>query len=211
MVTQIATGIGLTLLITVLALVLGGLLGLPLAAARRSGNRVLRGAATAYLDVVRAIPPITWLFLIYFGLPQYALRLDSLTAAVVGFSLIASAYMAEIYRSGLLSIPTGQREAAHALGMSAWDRTTHVVTPQAVRVSLPAVAVYAIGLLKDSALASTIGVQEITFHASLEARATHQGLLAFTIAGAFYVALSLALAVASHRIDRTLRVRLGVA
>jgi polar amino acid transport system permease protein len=208
---QIASGIGTTLLVTGLSLLFGALLALPLAAARRSSLAVVRVAATAYLDVVRAVPPITWLFLIYFGLPQYALRLDTLESAVLGFSLIASGYLAEIYRSGLLSIATGQWEASHALGMGSWDRTRHVVAPQAFRVCLPGIATFAIALLKDSALASTIGVQDITYQAGLAARANQAGLLAFTIAGAIYIAISIPLALASRRVDRVMRTKIEVA
>lgn len=211
MFTDILAGIGYTILITAVSLVVGGIIGLPLAAARRSRFAVLRGVTTAYLDVVRAIPPITWLFLIYFGLPQYQIYFEPIGAAIVGLSLISSAYMAEIYRAGLLSIHSGQWEAAHALGMSAKTRTVHIITPQAYRVSLAAVAVYAIGLLKDSALASTIGVQEITYRAADVARDTHEGLLAFVIAGALYVALSIPFAIAARRVDRVLRTKLGVA
>lgn len=210
MLQQILSGVGLTLVITFLSLAVGAVIGVPLAAARRSKLPAVRVVAIGYLDIVRAIPPITWLFLIYFGLPQYALRLDSISSAVVGFSVIASAYMAEIYRSGLLSIPAGQWEASHALGMGAKARNLHVIGPQAFRVSLPAAAVYAIGMLKDSALASTIGVQEITFQAALAARSTHNGLLAFSIAGLIYIGLSIPLALASRRVDRSLRAKIGV-
>jgi polar amino acid transport system permease protein len=104
MVLTILSGIWLTLEVTALSLVFGAVLGLPVTLGRRSSIRLVRVAAAAYVDVVRSIPPITWLFLIYFGLPQYALRLDSLTSAVVGFSILASAFFAEIYRSGLLGI-----------------------------------------------------------------------------------------------------------
>lgn len=211
MIADISAGIGYTVLITGLSLLFGGIIGLPLAAARRSRSGAIRKVAAVYLDVVRGVPPITWLFLIYFGLPQYQIFLEPITAAVVGLTLISSAYMAEIYRAGLLSIHTGQWEAAHALGMSAWDRTRHVVTPQAYRVCVAAVAVFAIGLMKDSALASTIGVREITYNASDSARQTHDGLLAFAIAGALYVAMSVPLAIAARRVDRVLRAKLGVA
>lgn len=207
---QILSGIGHTLFITFVSLLVGGILGLPLVAARRSGWKLLRIAATVYIDVVRAVPPITWLFLIYFGLPQSLLRLDSMSAAIIGFSVIASAYMAETYRSGLLSIPSGQWEAATALGMRFFAKTRYIITPQAFKVTLPAVAAYAIALLKDSALASTIGVQDITFQAGLVARSTHQGLLAFSIAGLLYIAMSVPLAIAARRVDRALRMKLEV-
>jgi polar amino acid transport system permease protein len=211
MFAQIASGAGMTVVITGASLLIGALLGLPLVAARRSAWSPLRALATGYIDIVRAIPPITWLFLIYFGLPQYALRLDSVSASIVGFSVIASAYMAETYRSGLLSIPRGQWEAATALGLKFLPKARYVITPQAFKVTLPAVAAYAISLLKDSALASTIGVHEITYQAGLASRATHQGLLAFSIAGLLYIAMSVPLAVAARRVDRVLRRKLEVA
>ena len=211
MIVQIASGIGMTLTITGASLLIGGLLGLPLVAARRSSWTPLRAAATVYIDVIRSIPPITWLFLIYCGLPQYALRLNSMTASIIGFSVIASAYMAETYRAGLLSIPKGQWEAATALGMKFLPTTRHIITPQAFKVTLPAIAAYAIALLKDSALASTIGVHEITYQAGLAAKASHQGLIAFSIAGLLYIAMSIPLAVAARRVDRVLRQKLEVA
>lgn len=208
---QIASGIGLTTYITLVSLGIGGVLAMPLVAARRSTWAPFRLAATLYIDVVRAIPPITWLFLIYFGLPQYALRLDSVTASILGFSVIASAYMAETYRSGLLGVHRGQWEAATALGMGFFATTRSIITPQAFRVTLPAVAAYAIALLKDSALASTIGVHDITYQASAVSRVTHEGLLAFCIAGALYIAMSAPLAVAARRVDRALRAKVEVA
>ncbi|MGP0224117.1 amino acid ABC transporter permease [Paenarthrobacter sp. NCHU4564] len=211
MLVQIASGIGMTLAITGASLAIGAILALPLVAARRSTWTPLRVVATAYIDVIRAIPPITWLFLIYFGLPQYALRLDSVSASILGFSVIASAYMAETYRAGLLSIPKGQWEASTALGMRFLPTTRHIITPQAFKVTLPAVAAYAIALIKDSALASTIGVHEITYQAGLASKATHQGLLSFTIAGLLYIAISLPLALAARRVDSTLRQKLEVA
>lgn len=207
----IVQGVGLTLYVTGASLLFGGIIGLVLAAAARSPLAAVRGVATLYVSIVRVIPPITWLFLIYFGLPQYALRLSTIQAAITGFSIIASAFMAEIYRSGLLSIPDGQREAAHALGLSTTTTVRYVITPQAFRVALPAIATYAIGLLKDSALASTIGVREVTYYAQQSATQTHQSLIAFIIAGGLYIVISLVLAVVSRRVDLTLRRKIGVA
>jgi polar amino acid transport system permease protein len=209
--SSIAQGVGLTLYVTGASLLIGGVIGLVLVGAARSPIAVVRGIATLYINVVRVIPPITWLFLIYFGLPQFALRLTTIQAAIIGFSVIASAFMAEIYRSGLLSIPEGQREAAHALGLSTVTTVGHIITPQAFRVALPAIATYGIGLLKDSALASTIGVREITYYAQQSAKQTHEGLLSFVVAGALYIVISLVVAVVSRRVDLGLRKKIGVA
>ncbi|MEV7135901.1 amino acid ABC transporter permease [Arthrobacter sp. NPDC093128] len=207
----IARGVGLTLYVTGASLVIGGVIGLVLIGAARSPFAIVRGIALLYINVVRVIPPITWLFLIYFGLPQFALRLSTIQAAIIGFSIIASAFMAEIYRSGLLSIPEGQREAAHALGLSAVTTVRHIITPQAFRVALPAIATYGIGLLKDSALASTIGVREITYYAQQSAKQTHEGLLSFIVAGALYIVISLVVALVSRQVDLGLRKKIGVA
>lgn len=207
----ILEGVGLTLWITGASLVIGGVVALILVAGTRSRFALLRGIVTGYIGIVRVIPPITWLFLIYFGLPQFALRLSTTEAAVIGFSVIASAFMAEIYRSGLLSIPAGQREAAHALGLPTMTTVQHIITPQAFRVALPAIATYAIGLLKDSALASQIGAHEITYFAQQQAKQTHQGVLAFVIAGVLYIVISLIVAVISRRVDLALRRKIGVA
>jgi len=209
--SSIVQGVGLTLYVTGASLLFGGVIGLVLVGAARSPIALIRATATLYINIVRVIPPITWLFLIYFGLPQFALRLSTIQAAIIGFSVIASAFMAEIYRSGLLSIPEGQREAAHALGLSAATTVGHVITPQAFRVALPAIATYGIGLLKDSALASTIGVREITYYAQQSAKQTHEGLLSFVVAGALYIAISLIVALVSRRVDLTLRRKIGVA
>lgn len=209
--SSIVQGVGLTLYVTGASLLIGGIIGLLLVGAARSPIAIVRGIATLYINVVRVIPPITWLFLIYFGLPQFALRLTTIQAAIIGFSVIASAFMAEIYRSGLLSIPDGQREAAHALGLSAVTTVGHIITPQAFRVALPAIATYGIGLLKDSALASTIGVREITYYAQQSAKQTHEGLLSFIVAGALYIVISLVVALVSRRVDLSLRKKIGVA
>lgn len=207
----IARGVGLTLYVTGASLLIGGIIGLVLVGATRSPFAIVRGIATLYINVVRVIPPITWLFLIYFGLPQFALKLTTIQAAIIGFSVIASAFMAEIYRSGLLSIPDGQREAAHALGLSTVTTVRHIITPQAFRVALPAIATYGIGLLKDSALASTIGVREITYYAQQAAKQTHEGLLSFIVAGALYIVISLVVALVARRTDLVLRKKIGVA
>lgn len=210
MVATILSGIWWTLGITTASFLIGAVLGLPLSLLRRSPWKPVRAVVIAYIDVIRSIPPITWLFLIYFGLPQYALRLEPETAAIIGFSVIASAYFAEIYRSGLLSIGAGQWEAVTALGMKPWDGYRHIIFPQAFKIALPAAAAYAIALLKDSALASTIGVQDLTYQATTTARATQEGLLVFAIAGLTYIAVSVPLALAARRVDRRMRARLEV-
>ena len=207
----IAVGIGATLLITATSFVIGAVLGIPLALARKSPVRVIRGLARGFIDLVRSVPPLVWLFLVFFGFPQAGLSLSPMVAAIVTFSFIATSYLAEIYRAGLAALGRGQWEASEALSLSPLSNYRFVIMPQVVRVIGPTMATYGIGLLKDSALASTIGVVELTFRAGSEAQRTGQGLTVFVTVGLIYLLLSLPLAIASRRVDSRLRARFSIA
>jgi His/Glu/Gln/Arg/opine family amino acid ABC transporter permease subunit len=202
-------GIPLTLLITALSFALGALLGIPLVLGRRSSVPPLRWIARIVIDVLRGIPPIVWLFIIFFGIGTGVVRLSSLQAAVLGLGLIAGAYLAEIYRGGLLAVHKGQFESAAALGMPWRTSMSRVIAPQAFRVALPSATTYAIGLLKDSSLAGTIGATEILFRATAVSRATGAGLEPFLIAAAAYIVLGTPLAWLSRVADARLRGRVA--
>jgi polar amino acid transport system permease protein len=190
----VAQGIWTTLQITILGFALGAVLGLPLVAMRTGPVAPLRWVARAYIEVTRGVPIIVWLFLIYNGPLQLDPRLSSVftswRSAVLALGLISAAYMAEIYRGSLRGIGVGQREAGGALGMTRLDTATSIIAPQMVRIAVPASATYAIGLLKDSSLASTIGVFEITYYAATAASTTSSAV-PFIVAGAYYLALTI--------------------
>jgi ABC-type amino acid transport system permease subunit len=157
------------------------------------------------VSLLRGIPPIVWLFIIYFGISIGAYQMAAIPAAIIGFGLISAAYMAEIYRGGLSAVHHGQWEAGHALGVS--DRTTftRIIGPQALRVSIPSMASYAISLFKDSSIASTIGVTEIVFFTTQNARTGGGGLTVYVLAALVYVAMSVPLALVSRKLDASLR------
>ncbi|MGY1716282.1 amino acid ABC transporter permease [Geodermatophilus nigrescens] len=202
-------GVPVTLLVTVAALALGAVLAVPLAAARRSRVVPLRWLGRVVIDVVRGIPPVVWLFLIFFGLGRDLIRLEPIEAGIIGLGVISAGYLAEIYRGGLSAVHAGQWEAASALGMGGTDTLVRVVAPQAFRVSLPAVTTYAISLLKDSTIVSAIGVSEILFRATQSARSTGAGLTPFFVAAAVYILLSAPLAWLSRGLDARLRARVA--
>jgi polar amino acid transport system permease protein len=207
---RLAQGIEYTLLLTFAAFGMGALLAVPLAAARGSRIRLIRLVSIGYVEVLRGVPPIAWLFLLYFGLAQVDLRLESLTAAILGLGLISAAYLAEIYRGGLRAVPDGQFEAGRAIGLTDARLCFFVIGPQAIRTIMPPAAAFLIGLLKDSAVASLIGVPEVT---GLSLRLTQQefeGLAIFTAAGIVYMAMSLPLAALSRWVGLRLRGRLAV-
>lgn len=209
--SYIVAGIGATLLITFVSFTIGAIVGLPLAFVNRSRILVLRLVVRVYVDVVRSVPVLVWLFIFYFGLSQIGLRLTPMVAAITAFGFIASSYLTEIYRSGLGAIGQGQWEASAATGMGSVDTARFVVIPQIFRAISPTMATYLIGLLKDSALASTIGVIELTYRANVQTQTTGKGLVAFGIAGLIYLALSLPLALISRRVDSRMRARFSVA
>lgn len=202
-------GVPMTLLITALAFSIGAVLGIPLALARRASVAPVRWISRFLIDVLRGIPPIVWLFLIFFGIGTDFVRLSSFEAAVLGLGLIAAGYMAEIYRGGLLAVHAGQFESAAALGMSRRTSMVRIIAPQAFRVTLPSATTYAIGLLKDSSIAATIGATEIVFRATAASRASGEGLEPFLVAAAVYIVLGTPLAWLSRVADARMRGRVA--
>jgi polar amino acid transport system permease protein len=195
-----------TLALTGVSFVIGLVGGLPLMLMRRARSWLLRAPAVAVIDLARGVPVIAWLFLIYFGLAESVVKLSSFLSAVLALGLVMSAIMAEIYRAGVIAIDRGQWEAGRALGLREWRLSLDVVGPQALRVCIPPSASALLNLLKDTAVASTVGVADITYRATTETRLTYvHGMTIFGMAALVYVALSLPVAVLSRRLDRSLR------
>ncbi len=204
-ITTVMVGIPFTLALTLASFLLGAALGLPLCAMRMSRNRFLGFLGTALILTFRAIPPIVWLFVIFFGIGFGYLQLDPFSSAAIGLGLITAANMAEIYRGSLAAIHVGQWEASTVLNLSARHRFIDVIAPQLVRVALPSATTYAIGLLKDSAVASAIGVHEIAYEAYHLSQQTFRGLDIYAAAGLLYILISLPIAWLARWTDTRLR------
>jgi len=209
MLLTIVGGIQWTVILTLTSLAIGIVLGAGLCAMRTSGNKALDAIAACLILILRAVPPIIWLFLIFFGIGTGILEITPFQAAAVGLGLITAANMAEIIRGSLSAVHKGQWEAARALSMPAQYRMIDIIAPQLIRVSLPSVATYAIGLLKDTAIASTIGVPEIAFQATHVSQLTFRGLETFAVAGGLYIALSIPVAWASRWADKRMRLKVA--
>lgn len=180
-------GIPATLMVTVGAFVLGAIIAVPLVLMRRSRSFPLRLIARVYIDVFRGIPPVVWLFIIFFGIGSGFLRFTSLQAAILGLGLVSSAYLAEIYRGGFLALPLGQSEAAIAMGMTRTDVLRFILGPQVFRVCLPPMATFLVSLLKDGTVASTIGVRDVMMLVSQEAQKAGGGFTPFLFAALLYI------------------------
>lgn len=193
-----------TLALTVLALAIGAVLGSGLCAARLSRVPVLRRGAAAFILAVRLVPPLLWLLLVFHALggPRAA---GAFAAAALGFGLVAAARLADTGRHALATVEPGQWEAAAALHLPPRSVALEVVGPQLLRAAWPALAAEAVVLLRDSTLASLVGVGDIASVAHGAAQRGPGGLAVLGAAAALYLALELPLAVLSRRAASRLR------
>jgi polar amino acid transport system permease protein/cystine transport system permease protein len=195
-------GLTTTLLVTLGALLLALLGGLILGLARAYvPGSILGRAALSYIEFFRGTPVLIQLFILYFGLTEFGVRMTPLEAAVLGLGLNGSAYLAEVYRAGIQSIHRGQVEAAFSVGLTPTQAVRLVVLPQALRVAIPPIGNYSIGLLKDTAIVSVVAAPEILFRARQLTVATLQGAEIYLVVAALYLALSLPLAYFVRRLE----------
>ncbi len=150
-----------TLLLGLLAIGIGIPVGLAISLVRLYAPKPFRWLAIGYIDIFRAMPVLVVLILIYYALPFVGIRLSSWVSATLAFAFIMSAYSAEVFRSGIESIPNGQFEAAHALGLTFLQTLYKVILPQAVRVVIPPATSNCVSMFKDTSLASTVALPEL--------------------------------------------------
>lgn len=165
-------GAWVTIQITVLSFLLSSGLGLVLALLKLSPIRALSWAASTVINVIRGLPIIVQLFYIYFVLPEMGIHLTAFQAGVIGMGIAYSAYQAENFRTGIIAVDQGQREASEALGMRSFMMMRRVILPQAFRIALPPYGNTLVMMLKGSSLVSTITVAEMTRQGQLIASST---------------------------------------
>jgi polar amino acid transport system permease protein/cystine transport system permease protein len=163
---------------------------------------VLRVIGTLYVDVFRAVPVLTQLFIIYFGLAELGLKLDPIPAAIIGFGINGGAYLTEVFRAGIEAVHRGQNEAALSIGMTRAQALRIIVLPQALRVVLPPLGNYAIGLLKDTSVASSVAAPELSFRAHMLVDQTYLSTQIYLTVAVLYLMMSLPLARLVHSLER---------
>lgn len=154
-------GLWITILLGAVSIVAGMLSGLLMALARLYGPAPLRLAARIYIDVLRSIPLLVLLVLVYYALPFVGIRMSSFVSAAMAISLVSCAYSAEIFRAGIEAIPKGQFEAADAIGLGFLSSMRYVILPQALRIVVPPLTSNCINVLKDTALASVVAMPDL--------------------------------------------------
>jgi general L-amino acid transport system permease protein len=202
-------GLPLTLVLALGSYALSWPLALALALARRSSHRLLSGAATLVIELVRGVPLVILLFSAAFLLPLLTPSPDSwslLARALCALTVFSAAYLAEVIRAGLQTVPSEQLEAASVLGLGHWGTQVRVVLPQALRAVLPALTGHAIGVLKESSLVMVIGLHELTGGLSLSLGGDAEWrpfyFEAYLFVGAIYGGLCWALSLLSRRLER---------
>jgi len=168
-------------------------IGMVVALVRMARIRALNLLAKLYIGFFRGVPVLVILFWIYFALPEMGydfLVISSYTAAVLGLGIHGGAFLAEVFRSGIESLHKGQMEAALSVGMTPAKAMTHIILPQAIRVVLPPIANYAVGLLKETALCSIIAAPELMLRAKDLASSSFLPMQAFVLSAIFYYVMS---------------------
>jgi len=219
-------GVVTTLWVTILAFVAATILGLLIALARTSGNRVLREIATFYVEIIRGIPILVFLFYIAFVAapamvagfnwlfaplidwgwlaPATVRGFDFVWRAIFALTVCYSAFIAEIFRAGIEAVGRGQIEAAHSLGLSRWHSFRHIIFPQALRTILPPLGNDFVSMVKDSALVSALGVQDITQLGKLSASSSFLFFETYNVVAFLYLTMTISLSLLVRWLEKVM-------
>lgn len=209
----LVAGTLMTIQLALCALVLGLMLGLAGALAKTSGNPLLMAVGGFYSTVVRGVPELLWVLLIYFGtvnlmraIGSYVgkpeLELSPFAAGVLALALCFGAYATEVFRGALLAVPPGHREAGLALGMSTVRIYWRIILPQMWRIALPGLGNLFMILMKDTALVSVIGLEELMRRSQIAVTATKEPFTFFLVAALIYLSLTIVAMVGLHFLER---------
>lgn len=200
----ILQGLKWTLLLSAIAFLGGGLGGFAIALCRTAKARWLRMAATGFIEAFRGTPLLLQLFMIYYGLALLDFPLDPFVAVAIGFTLNASAFLGEIWRGSIQTVPAGQAEAARALGLHYWSLMRLIILPQALRTAVPPTVGFLVQLIKGTSLAAIIGFTELSRTGQLLSNITYQPLLVYSVIGAVYFVVCWPVSYFGRRMERRL-------
>lgn len=201
---QVLKGLGVTLEITVGAIILGSIIGIILCLMRISKSRFLQKSAYMYIDIFRGTPLVTQLLIFYFGIlntPGYS----KLFVAILVFGLNSGAYMAEIFRSGILAVDGGQMEAGRSLGLTYWKTMTYIVLPQGFKNCLPAIANEFIVLVKETAIVGYITLKDLTKVSDVIRSRTYSQLFPLIVAAVIYYCVTKLLSILFTKLEGRMR------
>lgn len=181
------TGIKVTLALSFFSLLIGTTLGSLLSLLKLSKYKILSWISTVYIEIVRGTPMMVQIAIVYFGsFVLFGINMDGFLAALIAVSLNSAAYVAEIIRSGIQSIDKGQTEASRSLGMSSGQTMRHIILPQAIKNILPTLGNEFVTLIKETSVASTIGVADLMFASKIVQSTSYQPFTPLIIVAIIY-------------------------
>ena len=182
-------GLWMTVAVAGLSLIAGTIVGFTTGILRATGNKYVKFIIGAWVDLIRGTPFLVQIFIIFFILPGIGIELEAFPAAVIALSNLAASFICEIVAGGILAVPSGQREAATASGLSDYQQLRYIVLPQAMRTILPPLVGQYVLLVKDSSVVSAIGVVDLTRVGWLTVQRVPEGLMVFGLVGILYFAV----------------------
>lgn len=191
-----------TLYLAVAGVTIGLVLGLVAALVRVAKMPVLDPLARLYVSVIRGTPLLVQVYVVYYGLPQFGIRLDPITSGIAALSINIGAYLSESFRAALESVDRGQMDAALSIGMTYWQAMRRIIIPQSFRTALPTIGNSFIGLLKDTSLVSVITVQELLRATTLIIARTFQPLPLLLEAAVIYWVMSSGFSYIQQRVEK---------
>jgi cystine transport system permease protein len=197
----ILSGLPMTIAVSFLSMAIGLLLGLPMALLRGSERKLFRLPARVYISFMRGTPILVFLFIIYFGLPAVGIEFSAFQAAVIGFGLNATAYIAEVNRAALNSVEHGQWEAAQSLGLNYRQTVTGIILPQAMRIALPPLTNIFLDLVKATSLAAVITVPELFQKTQIASGRSFDFLTMYTLVAMIYWPLCILISAFQERLE----------
>ncbi|MBP2631744.1 MAG: glnM [Firmicutes bacterium] len=201
-----AEGFGMTLLVSVLALALALVLGILFGMMGTAQLKPLRYINRIYVEFIQNTPLVIQIFFLYNGLPYLGVMMPVFWVGMLGIGVYHGAYVAEVVRAGILSVPKGQFEAAHAQGFSYWGAMRYVILPQAKRMAYPPLTNLAVNLIKNTSVMAMVAGGELMYHADSWASSNLYYGPAYIITGLLYIAICFPLATYAKYLERRLEV-----
>jgi len=199
-------GLWMTVAVSGLSLIAATIIGFVLGIMRAGQNKILRYGIGAWVDVTRGTPFLVQVFIIFFILPGVGIELEAFPAAVIALSNMGACFICEIVAGGILAVPQGQREAATASGLSAYQQMRSIVMPQAMPSIIPPLVGQYVLIIKDSSVVSAIGVVDVTRVGWLTVQRIPEGLMVFGLVGLLYFSICYPLILLSNYLERRMSV-----
>lgn len=193
-----------TFVLSLIAFVGGGLVGLALLVARLTPSRWAQQMVSGYVQLFQGTPLLMQLFLAYFGIALFGINTSPWVAAALALTLYTSAFLAEIWRGCVAAIPKGQWEAAQSLAMNFGEQLRHVVLPQATRIAIPPTVGFLVQVIKGTALASVIGFVELTKAGTMISNATFKPFVVYSCVALLYFALCFPISLYARKLERSM-------